>query len=210
EDALPLFLPPLARRQRGRATFHFARERERRAPYPIECPAPFDPHEDVHAARAGRLRPSRQPDFVEYGVNDAGHFAHPGPLDSRHRIEIDAQFVWMNELVGADWMWMERQTREVCHPRRRGGPRRHAFEPRPARRETECHGVEPLGPLLRRTFLIEVFAADAVWIPDQHVRPSASSAERPVGYGEVVADETQFGVTGLREEHFARVGDRHL
>ena len=61
---MPLFLPPLARRQIGCALLDLARERERRAPHLAEGPAPLDAHVDVDAARPGGLRPAGEPEVV--------------------------------------------------------------------------------------------------------------------------------------------------
>ena len=65
EDAVALFLPPLARRQRRRAPLDLARERQRGAAHLGERPAPLDAHVDVHAARARRLRPADETEVVE-------------------------------------------------------------------------------------------------------------------------------------------------
>src|SRR5574341_1246349 len=61
KDAVPLLLPPLARRQLWRSPLHRARQRHRRPPHLVEPPAPLDAHVHVHPARPRRLRPSPQP-----------------------------------------------------------------------------------------------------------------------------------------------------
>src|SRR5205814_10003101 len=65
EDAAPLLLPPLGRRQRGCAPLDLAGERECRATHLAEAPPRMDTDVHVHAARATRLRPTAQTKLVE-------------------------------------------------------------------------------------------------------------------------------------------------
>src|SRR5262249_56049247 len=44
----------------------------------------------------------------------------------------------------------------------------------------------------------------------EHVRPSARAAKRAGRDRQVVAHEIELRMAGLRKEHFARIGDRHL
>ena len=122
---MPLFLPPLARRQAGRAPLDLARERERRPAHLVERPAPLDAHVDVHAARARGLRPADEAEVVQRRVHDARDLAHLRPRDAGHRIEIDAQLVGMIEIVGAHRVRMQLEAREVRHPRERRRVARH-------------------------------------------------------------------------------------
>src|SRR5205807_7622994 len=57
EDPVALFLPPLARRQLGRAPPDLAGAGPGRPPYLIEAPAPPEARAPVHAARARRPGP---------------------------------------------------------------------------------------------------------------------------------------------------------
>ena len=133
EHAVALFLPPLAGRQAGRAPLDLAREGERGAAHLVEAPAALDPHVDVDAARAGRLRPADQAEVVERGADHRRDVADLRPLDARHRIEIDAQLVGMIEIVGADRMRVELEARPGW-PSRRARRRRAARLPRPCGR----------------------------------------------------------------------------
>src|SRR5688572_24008590 len=72
EDAVALFLPPLARRQRRRPALDLARERERRAAHFVEAPAPLDAHADVHAAGPGGFGPPDEFQVMEYLANHRG------------------------------------------------------------------------------------------------------------------------------------------
>ena len=49
EDAMALFLPPLAGRQRRRAAFDLTGQRQGGASHLVERPPPFDADEHVHA-----------------------------------------------------------------------------------------------------------------------------------------------------------------
>ena len=59
EHAVALLLPPLARRQVGRAPLDLARQRERGAPHLEVAPTRLDPHVDVDALRAATSSGSR-------------------------------------------------------------------------------------------------------------------------------------------------------
>ena len=69
-------------------------------------------------------------------LHDLRDLANLVPLDARHRIEIDAQFVGMIEIVGAHRMRVQLETGEIRHPRERGCVARHDFFRRSARRKT--------------------------------------------------------------------------
>jgi hypothetical protein len=113
---VPLFLPPLARRDRRRPSLDLAGQRQRGAAHLIEAPASLDPHIEMHAARARRLRPAHQAEVSQRGIGDVGHLAHLRPGHSRHRIEVHSQLVGMIQVVGPDRMGMELQAGEVCEP----------------------------------------------------------------------------------------------
>ena len=185
---MALLLPPLARRERRRAPLDLARERQRGAAHLVERPAPLDAHVDVHAARAGRLRPADEPEVVERRAHDARDLADLRPLDAGHRIEIDAQLVGMIEIVGAHRMRMQLEAGEVRHPRP-APPRRAArLLRRCGRTETAASTTSiQRRPRLGRALLEEELAVDAVRIADEHVRPAAGAAQRAVGDREVVA-----------------------
>ena len=65
EHAVPLLLPPLARREVRFPPFDLARERDRRTPDLRERPPSLDPRVDVHAAGPRRLGPRRQAELLE-------------------------------------------------------------------------------------------------------------------------------------------------
>ena len=64
-------------------------------------------------------------------------------------------------------------------------------------------GPDPLGPVLGRPLLEERLARGAVDEPLERHRPAAGAAQRPVGDREVVLDEVELRVAGLREVDLA-------
>ena len=90
EHAVALLLPPLARRQVGRAPLDLARQRERGAPHLEVLPQRLDPHVDVDALRAGRLRVAAQPVVGEDVAHDHRGAPDRVPADAGRRVEVDA------------------------------------------------------------------------------------------------------------------------
>src|ERR1043165_4755715 len=76
--------------------------------------------------------------------------------------------------------------------------------------EAERDDLDPRWTRLRRALLVEEFAVDAVRIADEHVGPPAGASECAVSHGEVIADDIEFRVAGLRKENFLRIADRDL
>ena len=68
---------------------------------------------------------------------------HLRPRHARHRIEIDAQFVRMIQVVGADGMRVQFQAPEVGHPCESGRLARHHFLGRASGRKRERDDVQP-------------------------------------------------------------------
>ena len=87
---MALFLPPLrtgqcgARRSTARDKATAARRTCR------ERPARFDPHINVHAARAAGFRPAAKADLIEEALDFKRDTAHIGPAHAGNRIQIDA------------------------------------------------------------------------------------------------------------------------
>ncbi len=113
---MPLFLPPLARRDGGRAPLDLAGERERGAADFGERPFTEDPYIDVHAPRSRRLRPAHQAEIVERGADHAGDLADLTPPDSRYWIQIDAELIGMIEILGAHRVRVQLEAGQVGHP----------------------------------------------------------------------------------------------
>ena len=120
EHPFAFLLPPAAGGQLGRASLHLARDGLRGQPHLAKRPVRSDARVDVEAARPGRLRPRGQPVVLEHL---AGHQrdvddlppGHPG-----HRVEVDAQFVGMVEVVGEHRMRVEVDAAQVDRPGQAG------------------------------------------------------------------------------------------
>ena len=207
EDALSLLLPPCARREARRAALDVAGQRQRRTPDLVEGPATRDPHEDVDAARARRLRPAGQAEIRERLADDGGDLPDLRPLDARNRIEVDAQLVGMVEVLCADRMRMQLEAREVRHPRELGRMPRDHLVGAATRREADRRDLELGGPLGRRPLLEEEGAADTVGIADQHAGTTAGAAERPVGDRHVVLHEIELRDLRVGDQQARRVRD---
>src|SRR5688572_18466365 len=88
EDAVALFLPPLARGELRRPALHVAGERQSGAAHLVEGPAPLDARADVHAARARGLRPANEVEIVEGRFDNPGHLPYLVPFNSRDWVEV--------------------------------------------------------------------------------------------------------------------------
>ena len=207
---MALLLPPLARRQRRRAALDLAGERQRGPAHLGEAPARLDAHVDVDAARPRCLGPADETEVGQRGPHHAGDLAHLCPVDARHRIEVDAQFVRVVQVLGADGVRVQLEAGQVGHPDQRGGVARHDLVRGAPGWKRELDDLHPRGPRFGRALLVEGLAADAVGKAQQHVRTATGRAQRPVGDGDVVADEVELGVAGVGEEDLPRIRHRHL
>jgi hypothetical protein len=116
----------------------------------------------------------------------------------------------MLEIVCAHRVRMQLEAGEVRHPRERRRVSRHHFLGAASRWKLQLHRLDPRGPRLRGTLLVEKFALDAIRIAHQHVRTPARAAQRAFGNGEVIAHEVELRVPRLWEKDLLRIGDRHL
>ena len=138
------------------------------------------------------------------------HVADLRPRHARHRVEVDPQLVGVVEVVGADRVRVEVDAAEVGDPRE---PRRVVEDDLvggASRRERQLRGPDPVRAVVRGALLEERLAGGAVDEALQRHRPAADPAQRPVGDREVVLDEVELRVAGLREVDLGRVRDRDL
>ena len=111
----------------------------------------------------------------------------------------------MVEVLGPDRVRVEVDAAQVRHPgqgRRVAGD--HLLGGAPGR-EAEQHGLDPFRPLVRGALLEERLALGTVHEPLEHVGPPGRAAQRAVGHGQVIPDQVELGVPGMREIHLARV-----
>ena len=154
-------------------------------------------------------QPTR-PDRLERLAGDQRHLADLRPADARDRVEVDPQLVGVVEVVGADRVRVEVDAAEVHDPGEPGRVVDHDLVGRPPRRERQLDGPIQAGRLSGRPLLEEELPRGAVDEALERHRPAAGAAQRAVRDGEVVADEVELGVAGLREVDLVRVGDRDL
>jgi hypothetical protein len=208
KDAVPFFLPPLARRDRRRAPLDLAREREGRASNLRKLPSPFDPHVHMDAARSRCLRPSDETEVREGLAHDARDRDDLRPLHAGNGVEVDPQFVGVLEVVGAHRMRVQFDATEVRHPHERGGIARDDFERGATRGEREFDGVDPIGPGVGRALLEEEVAVDPIEVAHEHVRTTARAAKRAIGDGDEVVRDIELRDPRLGEIQLRRVRER--
>ena len=164
----------------------------------------------MDAARAGRLRPADQPDGLERLLADQRHVADLRPRHARHRVEVHAQLVGVVEVVGADRVRVEVDAAEVDDPGQPGGLVDDDLVGGPPGREGQLAVRIQSGRLSGARF----------WKNGSPAAPSTNrlsaigrprdAAQRPVADRQVVLDEVELRVAGLREVDLARVRDRDL
>ena len=71
--------------------------------------------------------PSHEAEVVQRSAHDARDVLHLRPLDAGRRIKIDAELIRMIEILRANRMGMELETRKVRHPRERRRAAWHDF-----------------------------------------------------------------------------------
>ena len=116
----------------------------------------------------------------------------------------------MIQVFGPDRMRVQLEAGEVGHPHERGRVTRHDLFGGAAGRKPQRDRLDVLRTRRGRALLIEELAGDPVRIADQHVRPAARRAQGAVGHRDVVARQIEFRVTGLGEQHLARVRDHDV
>jgi hypothetical protein len=81
---------------------------------------------------------------------------------------------------------------------------------RPAGWKPELDGLDPFGPRARGTLLKEEFALGAVDVALQRHRTASDPTDRAIGDRQVVVNEVELRMAGVREEDLPRVRDRDL
>ncbi len=155
KDAVPLFLPPLARGDRWCAALDFAREGQRRATHLDRTSSVARSARRRGCLASPRSSASRRGPGPERRAHDTRHLRHLRPLDARHRIQIDTQLVWMIEIFRADRMRMQLEAGEVRHPGEGRGISRHHLVCGAAGGKRQRDHVDPWRTRFRRTLLKE-------------------------------------------------------
>ena len=103
---MTLLFPPFRTRQIGHTPLYRTRQCDGGAADLSKSPTRFDSHIHVHAARTAGLGPSPKADLSEKALNFESDPAYIGPTHAWNRVEIDAQFVGMIEIIRAHRMRM--------------------------------------------------------------------------------------------------------
>ncbi len=213
EDAVALLFPPFGGGEVGDAFFDGSGEGERGLADLGEGPSGMDADVDVDAAGAGGFGPSLEADLGEEGLDLEGDAADVVPADAWAGVEIDAEFVGVVEVGGADGVGVELDAAEVDDPGEAGGVVEDDFFGGAAGGKREGDGAEPgwAGFGVGCAFLVEGFAVGAVDEALEDEGAIFDSADRAGSDGEVVADEVQLGELDFaREVELAGVGDADL
>ena len=157
--------------------------------------------------------------FLEKSFYLKRNSAHIVPLDSRYRIQIDAQFIGMIEVRRANWMRMQLNAAEVDDPREPGGIIHHDFFGRPSRRKGKDHRSKPGRPLLRRALLIERLSLGTIHKTLQNDRAVLNSPQRSRSYRKVISHQIEFcnpdlgrevELVGMRDLDFTPIDRQNL
>ena len=143
-----------------------------------------------------------RPRVFKRRVDDARDFLDLRPLDAGNRIEVNAKFIGMVEIVGPNRVRVELEAGQVGHPCERRRVTRHDFLRRPAGWKLQRRDFDPVGPSLRRPLLVEKFVVDAVRIPHQYVRSSSRAAQRALRNGQVYWTRSSFVYPASRKSTF--------
>jgi hypothetical protein len=101
---MTLLFPPFRTSQVGHTALYRTRQCDGAVADLSKGPTRFDSHIHVHAARTAGLGPSPKADLIEKALNFESNPAYIGPTDAWNRVEIDAQFVRMIEIIRAHRM----------------------------------------------------------------------------------------------------------
>jgi hypothetical protein len=148
--------------------------------------------------------------LLEHLASDQGHVDNLAPPHTWHRVEVDAQFVGMSEIVGAHGMGIEVDAAHVDRPHQASGVVDHGFLGRCARGVLQFGDVDEIRPLLGCALLEDSFFGDALDEPLEDHRPVLHTAQGTAGDSEVVVDQVEFRDADIGENDLVRVGDGHL
>ncbi|CAM5641743.1 hypothetical protein SPURM210S_04074 [Streptomyces purpurascens] len=208
EDAsAPLLLPPLDGHLVGHAPLQLPADGDGGAPDLGEGPARFDGHEDVQAPSARGLGEAAQSaELVEHRPEFVGGAGGVVVIGAGLRVEVDAEFVRVVDVVAAYRPGVEGEGAELGGPHHRSGLGGAHLVGAAAAGEGDVRGRDPVGHVLGRPLLEEVLSVQPLGVALQGRGPVAQGAQDAGADGQVVAGEVQLGEAALREEHLVRAG----
>ncbi len=148
--------------------------------------------------------------LLEHLARDQGHVDDLPPLHAWHRVEVDAQFVWMREIVGAYRVRIEVDAAHVDRPHQAGGIVDDGLLGRGARRVLQLGDVDEVRPLLRCPLLEDCFLGNALDEPLEDHRPVPHTAQRPLGDIGVIEHQVHLGGPDIGEDYLVGIGDGQL
>jgi hypothetical protein len=205
-----LLLPPLCRRQVGGAALDLPGHRERSAAHLEEIPARLDPDVYVDPLRTGGLRIALEAVLGEHVADDERRAPHGVPLDAGRRVEVDAELVGMVEIGTSGRPGVEVDHAKVDRPDEMRGVVGDQLLGGPARRERYGRRLQPIGHLLRHSFLPDRVLHDPVHEPLHHGGPLSDVDQRRVRNRYVVLGESELRPAWFREVDLGRVGESNL
>ena len=207
----------------GQPPLELAPERDRRVAHVGEAPARLDPHVDVHAAPARRLREARVAELAQQRPRLGGDAHGVGEVGARLRVEVDAQLVGMVDVGVAHRPRVERDRPHLRRPADDRHLGRADLVGVAAGGELDPRGLDVVGRALRHALLEEGVAAALLagrqHDPRVHALGPALERRRPVRERahdavldrEVVVDDVELrdrgGALRGREDH--AVAARH-
>ncbi len=190
---MAFFLPPFGAGEGGGAALDGAGECEGGAADFGEAPARVNADVDMHAAGAAGLGPAAEPEFFEEGFYFEGNAPDVGPLDARSRVEVDAEFIGVVEIAGADRVRMQFHAAEIDDPGEAGGVIDDDFFGGAAGGEGEGRRAEPVGMVGGCALLVEGLGFGSVDEALEDDGAVANAEEGAGGDGLVVTDEVELG-----------------
>ena len=100
--------------------------------------------------------------LLEHLACDQGHVDDLAPLHARHRVEVDAKFVGVGEIVGAHRVRIEVDAAHVDRPHQSGGIVDDGLLGRGAGGVLQFGDVDEVRPLLWRPLLEDGLLGDAL------------------------------------------------
>jgi hypothetical protein len=164
----------------------------------------------VQATRTRRLGPPHEAEVLDHFLCHHGNLSNLGPLHPAHGIEIDTELIGVIQVLRAHGMRVEIDTAQVDHPRQLGGVGDHDLVRSASRGKAQLHGLDPLGPRLRRSFLKEELALGPVHEALESHRPAPNAAQRSLGRNEVILDEIKLRVPGRGKEDLVGIRDDYV
>ncbi len=169
-----------------------------------------DPHEHVDPARTGGLGKAEELVLVEHLAHGERDTTHHREVDTRPRIEIDAQLVWMVEVGAAHRPRVPVDHAQVRGPDEMGRVVGHQLARVATAGERDSRRLQPFGCSIGDALLKEGLARDPVDPPLHDGGSLLQMAHHSLLALDVVSDQVELREARLGEEELVRFGDAQL